>query len=358
MSNLDASELNVDGMTANVAGVDGIGAGDAADAGHAGVGNVGAGDAGVGHADASRATNTAGSVRPAILDVRDLNVTIGGHAVLKRVSLHVDAGERVGLIGASGSGKSMLVKAVTGLLPRTACVDGNVTIGGKRIDTVDDAELADLRGRYVGLVFQNPGAALNPVLTVEQQVCLPLRLHYDLDADERHDRAMTMLERVGLPGRLAGAYPHELSGGQQQRVGIATALITSPRLIIADEPTTALDAIVQRSIIDLLVSLVESAGASMLFITHDFAVLSRATTRCVVIDGGCVVETGGTEDLLRDPGEPATRALVRAAKLLTLDTGSGAAGVRSGEGSGVQSGAVAGSGSGAACSADRRRYHA
>ena len=173
-------------------------------------------------------------------------------------------------------------------------------------------------------MFQNPGAALNPVLTVEQQVCLPLRLHYDLDADERHDRAMTMLERVGLPPRLAGAYPHELSGGQQQRVGIATALITSPRLIIADEPTTALDAIVQRSIIDLLVSLVESAGASMLFITHDFAVLSRATTRCVVIDGGRVVETGGTEDLLRNPGEPATRALVRAAKLLTLDTGVGA----------------------------------
>lgn len=319
MNNLDASELNMDGMTANAAGVDGTGAGGAADAGHAGADN-----AGVGHADVSRATNAVGSARPTILDVRNLNVTIGGHAVLKRVSLHVDAGERVGLIGASGSGKSMLVKAVTGLLPRTARVDGNVTIGGKRVDTMDDAELADLRGRYVGLVFQNPGAALNPVLTVEQQVCLPLRLHYDLDADERHDRAMTMLERVGLPTRLAGAYPHELSGGQQQRVGIATALITSPRLIIADEPTTALDAIVQRSIIDLLVSLVESAGASMLFITHDFAVLSRATTRCVVIDGGRVVETGGTEDLLRNPGEPATRALVRAAKLLTLDTGLGA----------------------------------
>lgn len=319
MNNLDASEPNMGGMTANAAGVDGTGAGGAADAGHAGADN-----AGVGHADVSRATNAAGSARPTILDVRDLNVTIGGHAVLKRVSLHVDAGERVGLIGASGSGKSMLVKAVTGLLPRTARVDGSLNIGGKRVDTMDDAELADLRGRYVGLVFQNPGAALNPVLTVEQQVCLPLRLHYDLDADERHDRAMTMLERVGLPGRLADAYPHELSGGQQQRVGIATALITSPRLIIADEPTTALDAIVQRSIIDLLVSLVESAGASMLFITHDFAVLSRATTRCVVIDGGRVVETGGTEDLLRNPGEPATRALVRAAKLLTLDTGVGA----------------------------------
>ncbi|MEJ5920831.1 ABC transporter ATP-binding protein [Bifidobacterium thermophilum] len=273
--------------------------------------------------DVVNAVGTVDAVRPNVLDVSDLSVRIGGNTVVDRVSLHVTPGERVGLIGASGSGKSMLVKAITGLVPHTARVDGSVTIGGKRVDTMDDVALADIRGRYVGLVFQNPGAALNPVLTVEQQVCLPLRLHYDLDADERHGRAMAMLERVGLPGSLAGAYPHELSGGQQQRVGIATALITSPRLIIADEPTTALDAIVQRSIIDLLVSLVESAGASMLFITHDFAVLSRATTRCVVIDGGRVVETGRTEDLLRNPGEPATRRLVNAAKLLTLDADAG-----------------------------------
>lgn len=273
--------------------------------------------------EAVNAVDAVDTVRPNVLDVSDMSVRIGGNTVVDRVSLHVAPGERVGLIGASGSGKSMLVKAITGLVPRTARVDGSVTIGGKRVDTMDDAVLADIRGRYVGLVFQNPGAALNPVLTVEQQVCLPLRLHYDLDAGELHSRAMAMLERVGLSGSLAGAYPHELSGGQQQRVGIATALITSPRLIIADEPTTALDAIVQRSIIDLLVSLVESAGASMLFITHDFAVLSRATTRCVVIDGGRVVETGRTEDLLRNPGEPATRRLVNAAKLLTLDADAG-----------------------------------
>lgn len=282
--------------------------------------------AGVNHmhaGDVVNAVDAVDAVWPNVLDISDLSVHIDGNTVVDRVSLHVAPGERVGLIGASGSGKSMLVKAITGLVPRTARVDGSVTIGGKRVGTMDDAALADIRGRYVGLVFQNPGAALNPVLTVEQQVCQPLRLHYDLDADERHDRAMAMLERVGLSGSLAGAYPHELSGGQQQRVGIATALITSPRLIIADEPTTALDAIVQRSIIDLLVSLVESAGASMLFITHDFAVLSRTTTRCVVIDGGRVVETGRTEDLLRNPGEPATRRLVNAAKLLTLDAGAG-----------------------------------
>lgn len=309
--------------------------------------------------DVNHADNTVDAVQTHVLDVHDLSVTIAQHTILDHVSLHVGAGERVGLIGASGSGKSMLVKALTGLLPRTAQADGSVTLGGRRLDIMDDASLAQVRGRYVGLVFQNPGAALNPVLTVEQQICLPLRLHYELDADELHDRAMTMLERVGLPSRLAGAYPHELSGGQQQRVGIATALITSPRLIIADEPTTALDAIVQRSIIDLLVSLVESAGASMLFITHDFAVLSRATSRCVVIDGGHVVDSGRTADLLRAPDQPATRALVQAARMLTLhaqagaETGAGA-GARSGSGSG----SGADSGSGVAQRADRRRYHA
>ena len=254
-----------------------------------------------------------------ILRVRDLNVQIADKTVLDDVTLDIGANERVGLIGASGSGKSMLVKAITGLLPHAARVGGDITMGGTRLQAGDDAAFAALRGRYVGLVFQNPGAALNPVLSVEQQVGLPLRLHYDLDAGERRDRVMTMLERVGLPASLAGSYPHELSGGQQQRVGIATALITSPRLIIADEPTTALDAIVQRSIIDLLVSLVESAGASMLFITHDFAVLSRATTRCMVIDRGRIIETGDTAALLHDPRQPQTRSLVNAAKTLTLN---------------------------------------
>ena len=269
--------------------------------------------------DVDAATRPQPAASGEILRVRDLNVQIANKTVLDDVTLDIRANERVGLIGASGSGKSMLVKAITGLLPRAARVGGDIIMGGTRLQAGDDAAFAALRGRYVGLVFQNPGAALNPVLSVEQQVGLPLRLHYDLDAGERRDRVMTMLERVGLPASLAGSYPHELSGGQQQRVGIATALITSPRLIIADEPTTALDAIVQRSIIDLLVSLVESAGASMLFITHDFAVLSRATTRCMVIDRGRIIETGDTAALLHDPRQPQTRSLVNAAKTLTLN---------------------------------------
>lgn len=165
----------------------------------------------------------------------------------------------------------------------TAAADGSIDMSGTEIIGASEHVLADLRGRYVGAVFQNPAASLNPVMTVAQQISLPLKLHYDLTKAERVDRVNAMLDKVGLDRDMAGKYPHELSGGQQQRVGIATALITSPRFIIADEPTTALDSITQRQIVDLLVSLVDDAGASMLFITHDFSVLARATTRCYVL---------------------------------------------------------------------------
>lgn len=134
-------------------------------------------------------------------------------------------------------------------------------MGGTEIVGASDQAIADLRGRYVGMVFQNPSAALNPVMTVAQQVALPLRLHYDLTRDERLDRVKAMFAKVRLPEDVLNKYPHELSGGQQQRVGIAAALVTSPRLIIADEPTTALDSITQRQIVDLLASLVDDSGA-------------------------------------------------------------------------------------------------
>ena len=172
----------------------------------------------------------------------------------------------------------------------------------------------------MGAVFQNQAASLNPVMTVAQQIALPLRLHYDLTKAERADRVNALLSKVGLDLDMAGKYPHELSGGQQQRVGIATALITSPRFIIADEPTTALDSITQRQIVDLLTSLVDDAGASMLFITHDFSVLARATTRCYVLDAGRIVESGPTADLLAAPTTPQAQRLVAAAQTLTLHT--------------------------------------
>lgn len=252
------------------------------------------------------------------VDIRDLRIAIGGKEIVHGVDLSIGDGERVGLIGASGSGKSMIARAMLGLLPPDVMVTGSVMLGGAEVIGAADRTLADLRGRYTGMVFQNPGASLNPVLPVGRQIELPLRLHYDLTRAERIERVNAMLAKVGLPADVAAKFPHELSGGQRQRVGIATALITSPRLIVADEPTTALDSITQRQIVDLLVSLVDEAGASMLFITHDFSVLARATTRCVVLDEGSVAETGETATMLAAPQDERTARLVRAARTLTL----------------------------------------
>lgn len=256
--------------------------------------------------------------------IRHLNIAINGKPIVDDVDLDIADGERVGLVGSSGSGKSMIARAMMGLLPATAQVTGSVELGGTQIVGASDAAVADLRGRYVGMVFQNPSAALNPVMTVAQQVGLPLYLHYDLSLTERSERVTAMLAKVGLGEDVLAKYPHELSGGQRQRVGIATALVTSPRLIIADEPTTALDSITQRQIVDLLTSLVDDAGASMLFITHDFAVLARATTRCYVLDGGSIAETGTTASLLQAPASEPARRLVDAARLLTLPHGNSA----------------------------------
>ncbi|WP_291535089.1 ABC transporter ATP-binding protein [Bifidobacterium sp. UBA6881] len=251
--------------------------------------------------------------------IHNLDISINGNPIVHDVELAIADGERVGLIGSSGSGKSMIAKAMMGILPETARVRGGIDLDGTHAVGATDETMADLRGRYMGMVFQNPSVALNPVMTVAQQVGLPLYLHYDLTLEERVERVKAMLAKVGLAEDVLLKYPHELSGGQQQRVGIATALITSPRLIIADEPTTALDSITQRQIVDLLTSLVDDAGASMLFITHDFSVLKRATTRCYVLSEGRVVESGATDALLARPATPEAAHLVRAARELSLD---------------------------------------
>ncbi len=250
--------------------------------------------------------------------VDDLQVAIGSRPILHGVHLEVRDGQRVGLVGPSGSGKSMISRAIMGLLPPTAGCTGSIELNGHQLVGLPDAEMAALRGAAVGMVFQNPGTALNPLLAVGRQIALPLELHYELTADEREGRVRAMMRKVGLPDELYGRRPHELSGGQQQRVGIATALITSPRLIIADEPTTALDSMTQRQIVDLLVSLVDEAGAALLFITHDFSVLARATRYCYVLDAGRIVERGRTEALLEAPHTPQARTLVEAARRLTL----------------------------------------
>ncbi|RSX54834.1 diguanylate cyclase [Bifidobacterium dolichotidis] len=260
-----------------------------------------------------------------MLHISDLNVSVGGRHLLHNIDLNIAAGERVGLIGASGSGKSMIARTIMGLLPQDSEVTGSIELGDEQLVGLDDESFASLRGAAMSMVFQNPRNALNPVLTVEQQIELPLRLHYALDAENRHQRVATMLERVGLSQSMAQRSTTELSGGQQQRVAIATALITSPRLIIADEPTTALDSTTQRQITQLLTSLVDDLGAAMLFITHDFSVLAHATNNVVVLNNGSIIERGSTRELLEHPQQQATRQLIGAARALSLHIEEGGA---------------------------------
>lgn len=262
------------------------------------------------------------------LIVHDLTVDVAARGrraparpIVRGVDLRVDDGERVGLVGPSGSGKSMVSRAILGILPPHLTAGGSVLLGDTQMIGADENVAASMRGSYTGAVFQNPAAALNPVRTVGQSIAMPLRLHYELDRDEIRERVLRQMRAVELPERLESAYPHELSGGQRQRVAIAAALITSPRLIIADEPTTALDAVVQRDVVDLLVRLVDGLGASLLFITHDFAVLKRATTRCYVMEAGRIVEEGATEALLHDARHAVTQSLVEAATALSLRGG-------------------------------------
>lgn len=252
------------------------------------------------------------------LNIQNLTLNLGKKTILNNVSLHVEDGERVGLVGASGSGKSMLLRAATGLLPSETKISGSCMLGGVQTVGASDENLARLRGKYVGVIFQQANRALNPMLSVEEQISLPLRIHYQIDADDVHNRVCVMLEKVGLPQNIISKRTFELSGGQLQRVGIATALITSPRLILADEPTTALDSVTQKEVVNMLTSLVDNMGASMLFVTHDFSVLSKAAKRCYVLDSGRLVDSAEVQDLLENPRVTSTKQLVDAAKKLTL----------------------------------------
>lgn len=252
------------------------------------------------------------------LNIQNLTLKLGGKVILDNVSIEISDGERVGLVGSSGSGKSMLIRAITGLLPSNAEISGSCMLGNLQTVKAKDENLASIRGKYVGVVFQQANRALNPMLSVEKQISLPLRIHYNLDDDDIHNRVCMMLEKVGLSKNLASKRTFELSGGQQQRVGIATALITSPRLILADEPTTALDSVTQSEVVRMLASLVDDMGASMLFVTHDFSVLSHAANRCYVLDSGRVVDSENVKNLLDNPRISSTKQLVSAAKKLTF----------------------------------------
>lgn len=252
------------------------------------------------------------------LDIKGLSLSIGSSRILSDVSLNVKDGERVGLVGSSGSGKSMLLRAVIGLVPSNCKITGSCHVGNAQTVGANDSALARIRGKYVGVVFQQADRALNPVMSVSEQISLPLRIHYNLEEDDIQNRVKVMLEKVGLGANILNKRTFELSGGQMQRVGIATALITCPKLILADEPTTALDSVTQKDVVNMLTSLVDNMGASMLFVTHDFSVLSYAATRCYVLDSGRLVDSARVGELLENPKVHSTKQLVLAARALSL----------------------------------------
>ena len=247
------------------------------------------------------------------LRVEDLVIEIDGRRVADGVSLQVPDGTRLGVIGESGSGKSLTALAVLGLLPEGATARGSIRWDGTELIGMPDRELARLRGDDIGIVFQEPRTALNPIRTVGRQIAESIRIHEGLGRREARDRAIAEAARVRLPDpeTIVDRYPHQLSGGQRQRVAIAMALACRPRLLIADEPTTALDVTIQAEILSLLLGLVADEGMSLLFITHDLAVLSQVATEGVVLEHGRVVESAPVSRLLTAPTSPVTQGLLR-----------------------------------------------
>lgn len=261
----------------------------------------------------------------ALLEVTDLHVAFGRsrREVLHGVSFTLDTGQRLGLIGESGSGKTVTALAVMGLLPENAYVSGSIRLGGRELVGLGDRELAPLRGDLLSMVFQEPMTALDPTMPVGRQVAEALLLHQNLRHGSARPRVVEILAEVGLedPERVADAFPHALSGGQRQRVVLAMALINRPDLVICDEPTTALDVTVQAKVLRLLDAELDAVGASCLFISHDLAVVSQVCERVLVMLDGDLVEQGPIADVFAAPQHPYTRGLVATARLDEVEPG-------------------------------------
>jgi peptide/nickel transport system ATP-binding protein len=247
-----------------------------------------------------------------MIDIRDLTVAIHGTPILRGVSLDIAQGEVFGLVGESGSGKSMTALALMGLLPDGATANGTIRLDATNLLAQTEAAWCATRGNDIAMIFQEPMTALNPVQTIGDQVAETLTIHGQADRNQALKIARDRLDRVGLSNIGLDAYPHELSGGQRQRVCIAAAIALHPRLLIADEPTTALDVTTQAQILDLLKDLVAEENMALLLITHDLAVVSGMADRIAVMNKGEIVETGPTAQVLTQRKHPYTRALLAA----------------------------------------------
>ncbi|MBX3362203.1 MAG: ABC transporter ATP-binding protein [Phycisphaeraceae bacterium] len=230
------------------------------------------------------------------------------HRAIDRVSFQLDRAEALGVVGESGSGKTTLGRAALGLIPAT---HGRIRLSGHDISKAPPSRLRHLR-RSAQIVFQDPGGSLNPRMTVAACVAEPLEIHRVGSRAERRNRALTLLERCGMPADAAERYPHELSGGQRQRVAIARAIALEPSLIVCDEPTSALDVSVQAQILNLLMDLQRERGLAYLFISHDIEVVAHLCTRIAVMREGRIIESGPTDTVLNSPADPYTRALLKA----------------------------------------------
>ncbi|CAN7391732.1 dipeptide ABC transporter ATP-binding protein [Devosia sp. LjRoot16] len=250
----------------------------------------------------------------ALLDVKDLQLSIGKFPILRDIDLSVDAGEILGVIGESGSGKSMTALSVMQLLPFGATTSGSVKLDGREVLGLPDAEMRRIRGGTVGMVFQEPMTALNPVKTIGDQVAETAMVHGGMARRDALEVARQTLERVELPTSRfpLDRYPHELSGGQRQRVVIAMAIAMRPKLLIADEPTTALDVTTQAAILKLLQKLVDEDGMGLMFITHDLGVIAGLADKVSIMRQGEVVEAGPTVQLFRALQHPYSKALFEA----------------------------------------------
>ena len=262
-----------------------------------------------------------------LLEVQDLHVQLPTARrpvlALRGLSFSLAPGQTLGVIGESGCGKSLTALAIMGLLPERAQVSGSIRLNGQELLGQGDAHLCQVRGARMAMVFQEPMTALNPLHTIAHQIAEPLRLHQGVDATAARARALALLERVQLPRarERLDAYPHQLSGGQRQRVMIAMALACGPDLLIADEPTTALDVTVQKEVLDLMAQLVREDGMGLLLISHDLGLMRERVQQVTVMYGGQRVEHADTETLFGHPAHPYTRGLFAARPRLDLPRG-------------------------------------